>query len=42
MNLREQQLVLLYAYDYGVRALSPDMLAVLDIVVNELKDAIRS
>lgn len=38
---REQQLVLLYAYDYGTKALTPEMLSVLDSVINDLKDAIH-
>ena len=37
----EQQLVLLYAYDYGIKALTPEMVAVLDMVMNEIKNELH-
>lgn len=38
---REQQTAVLFAYDYGIKAMDAETIAVLDTVMNELKDVLH-
>lgn len=38
---REQQAAVLFAYDRGISAMDAETIAVLDTVMNELKDALH-
>jgi hypothetical protein len=38
---REQQCAILFAYDRGISAMDAETIAVLDTVMNELKDALH-
>jgi hypothetical protein len=38
---REQQSAILFAYDYGIKAMDAETIAILDTVMNELKDVLH-
>lgn len=38
---REQQAAILFAYDRGIRAMDAETIAVLDTVMNELKEVLH-
>lgn len=38
---REQQAAILFAYDYGIQAMDAETIAVLDSLMNELKEVLH-